>query len=145
MVVSVPLVPVLPSQYYGLFSPVSSLLVFWKWKQRVSSKHWYPSVRLCNIRTQKNIILMFTTMRTSDQIIRIIRSGMMRWARHVAHVEVVINVCRSLVGKLKGRRPFWRSRLRWEDNFEMDLKEIECELDSFSHRIGSNNDLLLTC
>jgi hypothetical protein len=52
----------------------------------------------------------------------------MRWASHGAHVEVVINVYRSLVEK-QGKRPFGRSRHRWEDNFEMDLKEIGYELD----------------
>jgi hypothetical protein len=29
-----------------------------------------------------------------------------------------------LVGKLKGKRPLGRPRLRWEDNIKMDLREI---------------------
>jgi len=30
-------------------------------------------------------------------------------------------VYRVLVGKPEGKRPFGRSRLRWEDNIKMDL------------------------
>jgi hypothetical protein len=55
----------------------------------------------------------------------------MRWARHVAHVDMMISAYRILVGKLEGKRPFGRSRHKWEDNIEMDLKEIGFELDSF--------------
>jgi hypothetical protein len=29
-----------------------------------------------------------------------------------------------LVGRLEGRRPLGRPRLRWEDNIKMDLREI---------------------
>jgi hypothetical protein len=32
--------------------------------------------------------------------------------------------CRVLVGKPEGKRPLRRTRLRWEDNMRMDLKEI---------------------
>jgi len=35
-------------------------------------------------------------------------------------------VYRVLVGKPEGKRPLWRTRLRWEDNIEMDLQEVEC-------------------
>jgi hypothetical protein len=35
-------------------------------------------------------------------------------------------VYRILVGKPEGRRPLGRSRLRWEDNIRMDLREVEC-------------------
>ena len=30
------------------------------------------------------------------------------------------------MGKLDGKRPLGRARLRWEDNIEMDLPELEC-------------------
>jgi hypothetical protein len=33
---------------------------------------------------------------------------------------------RALVGKPEGRRPLGRPRRRWEDNFKMDLREVEC-------------------
>jgi hypothetical protein len=31
---------------------------------------------------------------------------------------------RALVGKPEGRRPLGRPRRRWEDNLEMDLREV---------------------
>jgi hypothetical protein len=31
---------------------------------------------------------------------------------------------RALVGKPEGRRPLGRPRRRWEDNFNMDLREV---------------------
>jgi len=35
-------------------------------------------------------------------------------------------IYRVLVGKPEGKRPLGRPSLRWEDNFEMDLQEVEC-------------------
>jgi hypothetical protein len=34
---------------------------------------------------------------------------------------------RILVGKLEGKRPLGRPRLRWEDNIRLDLREIGWE------------------
>jgi hypothetical protein len=34
---------------------------------------------------------------------------------------------RALVGKPEGKSPLGRPRLRWEDNFKMDLQEVGCE------------------
>jgi len=33
---------------------------------------------------------------------------------------------RVLVGKPEGKRTLGRSRPRWEDNIEIDLREVEC-------------------
>jgi hypothetical protein len=33
-------------------------------------------------------------------------------------------VFRVLIGRSEGKRPLERPRLRWEDNIEMDLREI---------------------
>jgi len=33
-------------------------------------------------------------------------------------------VCRVLVGKHKGKRPFGTPRRRWEDNIKMDIPEL---------------------
>jgi hypothetical protein len=38
--------------------------------------------------------------------------------------EEKINACMVLVGKPKGSRPLGRPRRRWEDNTNMDLREI---------------------
>jgi hypothetical protein len=34
------------------------------------------------------------------------------------------NVCKILVGKLEGNRPHRKPRYRWENNIEMDLREV---------------------
>jgi hypothetical protein len=35
------------------------------------------------------------------------------------------NACKVLVGKSEGNRPLGRSRCRWENNIEMNLRGIE--------------------
>jgi len=35
-------------------------------------------------------------------------------------------VYKFLVGKPEGNRPLGRSRRRWENNIEMDLREVGC-------------------
>jgi hypothetical protein len=57
-------------------------------------------------------------------IIRIMKSGRMRWAEHVARMGEKRNVYRLLVGKPEGKRPLGRPRLKWIDNIKMDLLEI---------------------
>jgi hypothetical protein len=36
-------------------------------------------------------------------------------------------ICRVLVGKSEGKRPFLRPRRRWKDNIKMGLQEVGCE------------------
>jgi len=55
-----------------------------------------------------------------------IKSRIMRWAGHVAHMGEKGGVYRILVGKPEGKRPLGRPRNRWEDNIKMDLQEVEC-------------------
>jgi hypothetical protein len=57
-------------------------------------------------------------------IVRVVKSRRMRWAWHVAHMGEERGVHRLLVGKPEGKRPFGRSRRRWEDNIKMDLQEV---------------------
>jgi hypothetical protein len=57
-------------------------------------------------------------------IIRIIKSRRMRWARHVARMVKKRNAYRLLVGKPEGKRPLGRPRHRWVDNIGMDLGEV---------------------
>jgi len=51
----------------------------------------------------------------SLNIVRVITSGRLRWANHVARI---------LTGKPTGKRPLGRPMRRWEDNIRMDVKEI---------------------
>ena len=53
-------------------------------------------------------------------IVRVIKSRRLRWAGHVARMEVR----RSAFKILTGKRPLGKPRRRWEDNIRMDLEEI---------------------
>jgi hypothetical protein len=59
-------------------------------------------------------------------IVRVIKSGRIAMARHVARMEEKRGVYRILVGKPEGKRPFGRPGFRWEDNIKMDLQEVGC-------------------
>jgi hypothetical protein len=62
---------------------------------------------------------------SSPDIFGQIKSRRMRRAGHVAHMGEERKVCEVLVGKPKGKRPLGRSRLRWEEGINMDLREID--------------------
>jgi hypothetical protein len=64
------------------------------------------------------------SMYSSPNIVRVIKSRRMRWAGHVACMGDGRGVYRVLVGRPEGKRPLGRPRLRWEDNIQMDLREI---------------------
>ena len=57
-------------------------------------------------------------------VIRVINSGRMRWAGHVARMGERRRAYRVLVGKPKGKTPLGRSRSRWQDNIKMDLHQV---------------------
>jgi hypothetical protein len=61
---------------------------------------------------------------SSPDIIRQIRSRIMRCAGHVARMGEERKVYRVLVGRPEGRRPLGRLRRRWEDGIRMELMEI---------------------
>jgi hypothetical protein len=61
---------------------------------------------------------------SSPNIIRQIKSKIMRWAGHVAHMGQDRKVYKVLVGKPKGKRPLGRLRHRRENEIKMDLREI---------------------
>ena len=57
-------------------------------------------------------------------IVRVVKSGRMRWAGHVARMGEGRVVQGVLVGKPEGKRPLGRPRRSWEDNIKMDLQEV---------------------
>ena len=63
---------------------------------------------------------------SSPNVVRVIKSRIMRWAGHVASMVEMRGVYRVLVGKPEGRRPLGRPRRRWVDNIRMDLQEVGC-------------------
>jgi hypothetical protein len=52
----------------------------------------------------------------SPNIVRVIKLIRILWAGHVARTGDRRGIFRVLVGKLEGKRPLGRPRLRWEDN-----------------------------
>ena len=56
----------------------------------------------------------------SPNIVRVIKSRRLKWARHVARMEEDRSTFKILKGTPAGKRP----RRRCEDNIRMDLKEI---------------------
>jgi hypothetical protein len=61
---------------------------------------------------------------SSPNIVRVIKSGRMRWAGHVAHMGEGRGVYRVLVGRPEGKRPLGRPKRRWENNIKLDFREI---------------------
>jgi hypothetical protein len=60
----------------------------------------------------------------SPNIIRLIKSRMMKWAGHVARMRETRNAYGILVGKPEGKRPPGRTRRRWVVNVKMDFRKI---------------------
>jgi hypothetical protein len=60
---------------------------------------------------------------SSPNIIRIIKSRIMRWAGHVARMGEKRGAYRILIGRPEGRRPLGRPRHRWEDNIKTDVQD----------------------
>ena len=64
-------------------------------------------------------------MYSSPNIIRNHKSRRLRWAGHVARMELSKNTYRVLVGRPEGKR-HREAKTRWKDNIKMDLKEVGC-------------------
>jgi hypothetical protein len=60
---------------------------------------------------------------SSQSTVRVIKSGRMRWAGHVARMGEGEGIYKVLVGRPKGKRPLGRPGRRWEDNIKMELRE----------------------
>jgi hypothetical protein len=60
-------------------------------------------------------------LNSSPNIIRVIKSGRLRWAGNVVRMGERRCAYTALVGKSKGERQLGRPKHRWEDNIKMDL------------------------
>jgi hypothetical protein len=69
----------------------------------------------------------FSDLCSSLNIIRVIKSRRMRWVGHVAHTGERRGAYRVLVGRPEGKRPFGRSRSKWDDNIKTNLQEMGWE------------------
>ena len=63
---------------------------------------------------------------SSPNIVRVIKSRIMRWAENVARMGEEREMYRVLVGKPEGKRPLGRPRRRCVDNMRKDLQEVGC-------------------
>ena len=52
------------------------------------------------------------------------KSRRLRWASHVARMEVVRSASKLLTGKSTGNRYLRKPRRRFDGNFRMDIKEV---------------------
>ena len=69
----------------------------------------------------------FKDLYSSPNIVRVIKSRIMRWAEHVERMGERRSVYRVLVEKPGLKIQLGRHRRWWEDNIKMDLQEVECE------------------
>jgi hypothetical protein len=63
---------------------------------------------------------------SSPNIVRVVKSRIMRWVGHVARMGERRVIHRVLGRKHDGKRPLVRPRHRWEDDIKMDLREVGC-------------------
>ena len=63
----------------------------------------------------------FNDLYCSPNLVRVIKTRIIRWAGHVASMGERKGVYRVFVGKPEGKRPLGRPRLRQEDNIKMDI------------------------
>jgi hypothetical protein len=61
---------------------------------------------------------------TSTNTIGVIKSIRIRWTGHVARMGDREGAYRVLVGRLDGKRPLEKHRLRWKDSIKLDLNEV---------------------
>jgi hypothetical protein len=59
---------------------------------------------------------------SSPNIIRVIKSGRMRWVGHVVRSGETRIAYRTFVGKPEGKRPLRIPRRKWEDNIKTYLR-----------------------
>jgi hypothetical protein len=60
----------------------------------------------------------------SHNIIRVIKSRILRWTGHVARTKEGRSTFKILTGEPTGKISLGRLRRRWEENVRMDLNEI---------------------
>jgi hypothetical protein len=61
---------------------------------------------------------------SAPDIFRILKSRRMIGASHVPYLGETVKSYKTFVGKPEEKRQLGRPRLRWEDNINMDLREI---------------------
>ena len=70
----------------------------------------------------------FHSLYRSPNIVRVIKSRILRWAGHVVRMEEGRSALKLLTDNPTGKSPFGRPRRGWENNIRMDLKEIDASM-----------------
>jgi CTP synthase (UTP-ammonia lyase) len=68
----------------------------------------------------------FHNLNSSPNIIKMIKSRRIKWLGHVARMGEKRIAYRDLLVKLEGKRVLERHRRRWENNIEVDNRELGC-------------------
>jgi hypothetical protein len=68
-------------------------------------------------------------LNSSPNIMRVMKTRTLRWAKHAAGMGESRGAYRALVGKPEGRRPLERPRRRWEDNIKMIFEKWDGGMD----------------
>ena len=63
---------------------------------------------------------------SSPNIIWVIKSRRLKWAGHVARMLGEERCMQGFGVETQGKGLLERSRLRWDDNIKVDLREVEC-------------------
>jgi hypothetical protein len=61
---------------------------------------------------------------SSQNVIRVIKSRRMRWARHVACIGDKRGAYRVLVGRPEERRPLATPKRRWKGTIKLDFRDV---------------------
>ena len=96
----------------------------WVFENRVLRRVFEPKRDEVTGDWKKLHIEELSDLYTLPNIVRVVKSRIMRWAGHVARMGEGRGVPRVLVGKPEGKRPLGRPRRRWEYNIKMDLQEV---------------------
>jgi hypothetical protein len=59
----------------------------------------------------------------SPNIIKVAKSGKIKWVGRVARMGKMRNACKIFIGNYEGKISFWRHRNIWEDNMKMAVTE----------------------
>jgi hypothetical protein len=65
---------------------------------------------------------------TSPNVVRVIKTGRMRWVGNVARKGETRNAYKVLVRNSEEKRPFGRPGLRWEDNIKIYFTKLGLEM-----------------
>lgn len=83
-----------------------------------------------------------TEILREKNIVSMVRSGRIRWARHVARMENGRYSRKALEGAMQGLRIRGRPRRRWKDGLQDDLHRLNIKNWKTQRRTGPNKELL---